>query len=73
METLFATGGVGGAPIVLTIVPVPDVDARPAPTGLDRLTWKVSLALAVVSGRIGTEMVWLTVPGLKVKVPEVAV
>ena len=73
VETLFATGGVGGAPIVSTIVPVPDAVARPAPTALDRMTWNVRLGLAVVSGMIGTEIVWLTVPGLKVSVPEVAV
>ena len=30
------------------------------------------LGLAVVSGMIGTEIVWLSVPGLKVSVPDVA-
>ena len=73
VETLFATGGTGGVPIVSTIVPVAAVVARPAFTGLERLTWKVRLDFAVVSGRIGTLIVWLTVPGLNVRVPDSAV
>ena len=47
------------------------VVARLAPTAFDRLTWKVRLGLAVVSGRIGTEIVWVSVPGLNVRVPDV--
>ena len=35
------------------------------------MTWNVSFGLAVVSALIGTEIVWVSVPGLKVKVPEV--
>ena len=63
---------VGGV-TVSTIVPVPAVVARLAPPAFDRLTWKDRLDFAVVSGRIGTSIVWLTVPGLKVRVPDSAV
>ncbi len=63
---------VGGG-MVSTIVPVPEVVARPAPSASDRFTWKVRLGLAVVSGRIGTVIVWESVPGLNVKVPDSAV
>ncbi len=44
METLLTTGGVGGEPIVSTIVPTPDDVAMAAPLAFERLTSKVRLA-----------------------------
>ncbi len=71
-EMLLAIGGIGGAPIVSMMVPTPEPVAITAPAAVERFISKVKFGFAVVSARIGTEIVWLNVPGLNVSVPDVA-
>ena len=67
-------GQVTGAELVssLVIVPWPWLSARVAPVGAERFTKKVSFPSTVVSPFTATVTVLTVLPGLKVRVPELA-
>ena len=55
------------------MVPVAVPVARVAPVGLVRVTLRVSVGSTVVSPVTATVSCWLVTPGVKVRVPAVAV